>query len=99
MAAQGLPPAEWCRGGVRVNVPVSILVAGGLIAFTIWTQEVNNRADQACYHLWRSIPSEIIAATALILASGLRVSGVNSAHLGWMSAQWLAEYRAAQRTQ
>ena len=48
-----------------MNVPVSILVAGGLIAFTIWTQEVNNRADQACYHLWRSIPSEIIAATAL----------------------------------
>jgi len=42
----------------------------------------------------------LFAATALILASGLRVSGgVNSGHLGWMSAQWLAEYRAAQRTQ
>jgi hypothetical protein len=42
----------------------------------------------------------LIAATALILASGLRVSGgVNSGHLGWMSAQWLAEYRAAKSTQ
>jgi hypothetical protein len=41
----------------------------------------------------------LIAATALVLGSRLRVpGGVNSEHLGWMSAQWLAEYRASQRT-
>jgi hypothetical protein len=40
----------------------------------------------------------VIAVTALMLASRLQVpGGVNPAHLGWMSAQWLAEYRAAQR--
>ena len=40
-----------------------------------------------------------ITATVLVLASRLRVpGGVNPAHLGWMSPQWLAEYRASQRT-
>ena len=39
-----------------------------------------------------------IAGIALVIGSRLRVpGGVNSAHLGWMSAQWLAEYRASQR--
>lgn len=41
----------------------------------------------------------LIAATALVLGSRLRVpGGVHPEHLGWMSAQWLAEYRASQRT-
>jgi hypothetical protein len=41
----------------------------------------------------------LIAVTALLLASRLRVpGGVDTADLGWMSAQWLAEYRASQRT-
>jgi hypothetical protein len=41
----------------------------------------------------------LIAATALVIGSRLRVpGGVNPEHLGWMSAQWLAEYRASQRT-
>jgi hypothetical protein len=40
-----------------------------------------------------------IAASVLVIGSRLRVpGGVNPAHLGWMSAQWLAEYRASQRT-
>jgi len=40
----------------------------------------------------------LIAGTALVIGSRLRVpGGVNPAHLGWMSAQWLAEYRASQR--
>jgi len=39
-----------------------------------------------------------IAGAALVISSRLRVpGGVNPAHLGWMSAQWLAEYRASQR--
>ena len=39
-----------------------------------------------------------IAGAALLIGSRLRVpGGVNPAHLGWMSAQWLAEYRASQR--
>ena len=34
-----------------------------------------------------------IAGAALLIGSRLRVpGGVNPAHLGWMSAQWLAEY-------
>jgi hypothetical protein len=41
----------------------------------------------------------LIAVTAFLLASRLRVpGGVDTADLGWMSAQWLAEYRASQRT-
>ena len=40
-----------------------------------------------------------IGVAALVIASRLRVpGGVDPAHLGWMSAQWLAEYRASQRT-
>ena len=47
--------------------------------------------------MW-SIIVLLIAVTALVIGSRLRVpGGVNPAHLGWMSAQWLAEYRAAQR--
>ena len=47
--------------------------------------------------MW-SIIVLLIALTALVTGSRLRVpGGVNSAHLGWMSAQWLAEYRASQR--
>ena len=39
-----------------------------------------------------------MAAAALVIGSRLRVpGGVNHADLGWMSAQWLAEYRASQR--
>jgi len=39
-----------------------------------------------------------IAGAALVISSRLRVpGGVNPAHLGWMSAQWLAQYRASQR--
>jgi hypothetical protein len=41
----------------------------------------------------------LIAVAALVAGSRLRVpGGVNAEHLGWMSAQWLAEYRASQRT-
>ena len=40
----------------------------------------------------------VIAGAALVIGSRLRISGgVNPARLGWMSAQWLAEYRASQR--
>lgn len=40
-----------------------------------------------------------IAGAALVLGSRLRVpGGVNPVDLGWMSPQWLAEYRASQRT-
>ena len=47
--------------------------------------------------MW-SIIVLLIAITAIIIASRLRVpGGVNPAQLGWMSAQWLAEYRASQR--
>jgi hypothetical protein len=59
---------------------------------------------QISRHLLRETPMWsiivlLIAATALVLGSRLRVpGGVNAAHLGWMSAQWLAEYRASQRT-
>ena len=47
--------------------------------------------------MW-SIIVLFIAAAALVIGSRLRVpGGVNPAQLGWMSAQWLAEYRASQR--
>ena len=47
--------------------------------------------------MW-SIIVFLIAVTALVAGSRLRVpGGVNPANLGWMSAQWLAEYRASQR--
>ena len=40
----------------------------------------------------------LIAVAALVASSRLRVpGGVNPAHLGWMSAQWLAEYNASRR--
>jgi hypothetical protein len=39
-----------------------------------------------------------IAGAALMIGSRLRIpSAVNPDDLGWMSAQWLAEYRASQR--
>ena len=45
--------------------------------------------------MW-SIIVLLIALTALVIGSRLRVpGGVNPGHLGWMSAQWLAEYRAS----
>lgn len=38
----------------------------------------------------------LIALTAVMIGSRLRVpGGVNPAKLGWMSDQWLAEYRAS----
>ena len=47
--------------------------------------------------MW-SIIVLFMAGAALVFGSRLRVpGGVNPAHLGWMSAQWLAEYRASQR--
>jgi hypothetical protein len=47
--------------------------------------------------MW-SIIVLFIAAAALVIGSRLRVpGGVDPTHLGWMSAQWLAEYRASQR--
>jgi TRAP-type mannitol/chloroaromatic compound transport system permease small subunit len=49
-------------------------------------------------HLMWLIIVLFIAGAALLIGSRLRVpGGVNPAHLGWMSAQWLAEYRASQR--
>jgi hypothetical protein len=55
--------------------------------------------DTCCETPMWSIIILLIAATALVLGSRLRVpGGVNAEHLGWMSAQWLAEYRASQRT-
>ena len=39
-----------------------------------------------------------VLITAIVLMSILGVrspAGVHAAHLGWMSEQWLAEYRAA----
>ena len=39
-----------------------------------------------------------VLITAIIVMSILRArspAGVHGAHLGWMSEQWLAEYRAA----
>jgi hypothetical protein len=41
----------------------------------------------------------LCTAAALVLSSRVRMpGGVDPDHLGWMSAQWLAEYRASQRT-
>jgi hypothetical protein len=38
----------------------------------------------------------VIASVAVVILPRLRVpGGANSAHLGWMSAQWLAEQRAS----
>jgi len=37
-----------------------------------------------------------VAGAALVIGSRLRLpASVNRADLGWMSAQWLAEYRAS----
>jgi hypothetical protein len=37
-----------------------------------------------------------VVAFVLVISSTLRVpGGVNPANLGWMSEQWLAEYRAS----
>jgi hypothetical protein len=58
---------------------------------------------QALEHLHQATPMWsiivlFIAGAALLIASRFRVpGGVNPAHLGWMSAQWLADYRASQR--
>jgi hypothetical protein len=47
--------------------------------------------------MW-SIIGLFVAAAAFVIGSRLRVpGGVNPAHLGWMSAQWLADYRASER--
>jgi len=36
----------------------------------------------------------VITLIAVVIIPGMRVpGGVNSAHLGWMSEQWLAEHR------
>jgi hypothetical protein len=38
----------------------------------------------------------VIALAAVVTAPGMRLPrGVNSANLGWMSEQWLAEHRAS----
>jgi hypothetical protein len=38
----------------------------------------------------------LITLAALLLIARARVpGGVNAGHLGWMSQQWLAEYRAS----
>jgi hypothetical protein len=48
--------------------------------------------------MWLIILLFIVGA-AVVVGSKLRVpGGVHPEHLGWMSAQWLAEYRASQRT-
>jgi hypothetical protein len=39
----------------------------------------------------------VIALIAVVIVPTMRVpGGVNSANLGWMSEQWLAEHRASQ---
>jgi hypothetical protein len=43
-----------------MNTNWSILGAGALIAFAIWSQEVNNRQDQACYHLWEKLEHRVL---------------------------------------
>jgi hypothetical protein len=38
----------------------------------------------------------VAALAAVVILPRMRVKGgVNAAHLGWMSEQWLAEHRAA----
>ena len=38
----------------------------------------------------------VLVFAAVVIVSSMRVpGGVNTAHLGWMSEQWLAEHRAA----
>jgi hypothetical protein len=38
----------------------------------------------------------VIVLIAVVIILGMRVpSGANSANLGWMSEQWLAEHRAS----
>jgi hypothetical protein len=38
----------------------------------------------------------LIALTAIVISSRVRVPGrVNPAKLGWMSQQWLSDYRAS----
>ena len=38
----------------------------------------------------------LLALTAVVISSRLRVpGGVNRGNLGWMSEQWLADYRAS----
>lgn len=42
----------------------------------------------------------LVTVTIFGAASRRRVpAGANAAHLGWMSKQWLAEYRGARRKQ
>ena len=63
------------------------------------TDTIIERQDRCSWPIpmW-SIIVLFIAGAALVIGSRLRVpGGVNPAHLGWMSAQWLAEYRASQR--
>jgi hypothetical protein len=64
------------------------------------TRTTGTIINNVCFWLTRmwSIIVLFIAGAALVIGSRLRVpGGVNPAHLGWMSAQWLAEYRASQR--
>jgi hypothetical protein len=41
------------------------------------------------------IVSVVIALIAVVIPRMLVPGGVNSANLGWMSEQWLAEHRAS----
>jgi hypothetical protein len=43
------------------------------------------------------IVGAVIALVAVVIIPNMRMpGGVNAAHLGWMSQEWLAEHRASQ---
>ena len=46
--------------------------------------------------MWLTIV--LIALVTMAIGFRSRVPGGNSEELGWMSAQWLAEHRASQRS-
>lgn len=53
------------------------------------------REDPAANHML-FIVGLVIALITVVIIPLMRMSGgVNSANLGWMSQQWLAEYRAS----
>ena len=46
--------------------------------------------------MWFILGAVVVLIAVRIIVSRMRVpGGVNSADLGWMSAQWLAEHRAS----
>ena len=61
-----------------------------------WNDRDTPREDSIAANCMLFIVALVIASIAIVIRPRMRVpGGVNGAHLGWMSEQWLAEHRAS----